>query len=636
MGEKKTSEEIIRDLENISPLALPKYIEECEFYDMTSSRKILDEAIAEFEKDGGAQNSILKPVFLSVADGLIEALPGGPKLRQKGLTPQRIYDECEAFSYEGALEPPMLGSPAYMEYKNAREYNRDFAKNERTKYSPETRAALYENKNAMNKYKENAVKNNGDSKNLIDEYTGRKNITAYKDNPDQRRNDPTARYQAQTDHIVPLKQIHDQVAGNYALSDNDIRIIANQDYNFALTSGKINQTKLDQTNSDYVKKNKDVLDKTTRDLMLQKEREAQAALNSKTNEIVGKNLLFQGTVSGNEAKAAYQKFAEENGRKPTTAEKNAIKSDLQKQKTLDVHGQLAKNAAGQAANYAIGNVIVFILKPLYYEIKDTFVNGFKDGVNASSGLEAIRIRFTRVKDYVVKNVAAFIGDNLWDFIKGLVSSLIEGIISLFVGIFKQILKIIKEGFRLFVQSAKILWGKDSAQRSAAEKGDAIIKLIGSSVMALAGIGIEALLNRIPGVGKFSVVLATMLSGIASALFMYLLDKADLFSVKAEKREQRIKEIFELRIEDLKNDTRTFDASVRNKIREQRIAYEKLSASMDSALEHDDFSAVSKSLDGFAAFFHVTLPYQDNDSFIRYVKTHPVIRIGDDEAEPALQ
>ena len=623
MAEYKTSEQIIKDLEQISPLALPQYIAQCEFYDSTSTRKVLDEAIQEFEKDGGKVDSILKPVILSIADGLIEALPNTRELRRKGLTPQRIYNECEAFSYDAKLEPP-LTETAYIDYKNSRDAT-DIHRDNITATRAQFDRSKYSNNNAMNKYKSAAVQQSS-SKNLTDEYTGKKNITAYKNNPDFRRNDPTNRQQAQTDHIVPLKQIHNQLVDNYALSDNDIRIIANQDYNFALTSGQINQTKLDKTNSEYVRNNADALDETTKQLMLQKEKEAQAALDYKTNEIVGKNLLFKGTVYGKDATAAYIAFTEKHGRKPTAEEKEEIKNNLQIDKTIELHGKLLNSAKDQAVNCAVGNVIMFIIKPLYFELKDTFINGFKDGVNADSGLEAIQIRFTRVKDYVLKNVISFIGDNLWDFVKGLVSSLIEGIISMFVGIFKQILKLIKEGIRIFVQSAKILWGKDSASMSAAEKGDAIVKLVGGSVMAIAGIGIEALLNKI-GIGDpWSTVLATMLSGMASALFMYLLDKADLFSVKAERREARIKEIFELRKQELMENTCNFDAEVRNAMRQQRIAYEKLQLSMDSALEEQDFSKASQVLDCFADFFKVEIPYNDTESFIKYVKEQKVITI----------
>lgn len=118
-----------------------------------------------------------------------------------------------------------------------------------------------------------------------------------------------------------------------------------------------------------------------------------------------------------------------------------------------------KNAANQSKDYVVGNVILFIIKPLYFEISDIFVNGLKEGVNADSTIKAFRIRFGRVKDYVLKNALAFLGNNVWEFVKGLVSSLVEGIISLFIGIFKQVLKVIKEGIKVFVQAGKVLFGK---------------------------------------------------------------------------------------------------------------------------------------------------------------------------------
>ena len=157
-------------------------------------------------------------------------------------------------------------------------------------------------------------------------------------------------------------------------------------------------------------------------------------------------------------------------------------------------------------------------------------------------MEALKIRFGRVKHHVLTHAKGFLGDNIWEFVKGFVSSLIEGIVSLFVGVFKQILKVIKEGIKIFVQSAKVLFGEGSKEMTPAQKGDAIIKIIGGSVLAISGVAVESLLNKI-GIGEpWSVVLATMISGIASALFMYVLDKADIFSTKAENRRDRIIEI----------------------------------------------------------------------------------------------
>ena len=109
--------------------------------------------------------------------------------------------------------------------------------------------------------------------------------------------------------------------------------------------------------------------------------------------------------------------------------------------------------------------------------------------------------------------------------------------------------------------------------------------------------------------------------------MYLLDKADLFSLKASRREQRIKEIFELRKKDLDEDTKHFDLAVRNKMREQRIAYERYCAALDKSLDAHDSSAVSEALDDLAAYFNVKLPYHDTESFVDFVKNNPDIKIG---------
>ena len=104
--------------------------------------------------------------------------------------------------------------------------------------------------------------NNGGRINARDEYTGEKNVYQYRSQPDARRNIEKYKHdhQAEVDHIVPLKQIHEQFKGNYALTDTDIKNIANNDSNYALTSARINRgagapgkgCKLDKTNSEFV------------------------------------------------------------------------------------------------------------------------------------------------------------------------------------------------------------------------------------------------------------------------------------------------------------------------------------------------------------------------------------------------
>ena len=270
------------------------------------------------------------------------------------------------------------------------------------------------------------------------------------------------------------------------------------------------------------------------------------------------------------------------------------------------------------------NLFPTTLKPIYYEISDIFKNGLKEGVGADSGSQALGIRFTRVKKYVMTHAKAFFGDSILDFVKGFVSSLIEGIISLFVGMLKQVLKILKEGVKILVGSVQILFGKNAKAMSPAQKGDAIIKLIGGSVIAISGVALESLLNKI-GIGDpWSVVLSTMLSGIASALFMYILNKADLFSTKAERRYERVKEIFDERIKDVQEATELFDRVALETMKEQRLQFESIQEEINTGLESNDIDSINTGLYKLADFMKVDLPYSNTKEFCDYMDSEEVL------------
>lgn len=590
----------LEELKSASPLESIKLLQEIELYDAKSSQEIIDEVYEQFASGENMKDEVLKPVFLSVVDGLLEATAGGRAARKKGLTASRVLTECENFTYGDENFGTSVNG--YTEYKNARE-NEDVNSNMTQEYERDN----YENKAAMNRYKAQKVEEANGAKNLENEYTGQKNITAYQANPDNRRNDPTHRYQGQPDHIVPLKQIHEKFKSNYALDDSDIKRISNIDDNLALTSAEINQVKKEMSNKEYIDfmdEHGNPVDEKTKENMLKLQRDAEKAVDAEANKTILKNLTGKGEVNSATMKAAVEEFKEENdGQLPTKEQRKAIEDKLKKEKTAEIRGKAVKDAANQAKDYAVGNLILFIVKPVYFELSDIFKNGLQGGVNADSGIDAIKIRFGRIKKYVLTNAKAFLGDNAWDFVKGFVSSLVEGIISLFVGVFKQILKVIKEGVKIFTQSVKILFGEQSKNMSPSEKGDAIVKLLGGSVIAIAGIGIEALINKI-GIGEpWSIVLATMLSGIASALFMYLLDKADLFSVKAEKRRNRIIEIFDERIKDINEASTDLDQYI-DTLTTQRNTFENILKSINVSIDDNNVDDINNGLDAMGSFMGV--------------------------------
>jgi hypothetical protein len=85
--------------------------------------------------------------------------------------------------------------------------------------------------------------------------------------------------------------------------------------------------------------------------------------------------------------------------------------------------------------------------------------------------------------YIEKNIRAMAQGGIQNFLNSFFSMLIEGILQCFVGIFKHILRAVSEGTRIFIQAIPVLNDKT---KSAAEKGDAILKIVAFSSTALVG------------------------------------------------------------------------------------------------------------------------------------------------------
>lgn len=630
-----TSEEkdrLYARINGASPLELPNILKEIELYDEQDTIEVLNCIYEEFDSGDDLKKEVLIPVFTSIADGFLESTSATRKLRKKGLTASRIVKECQEFSYENPGHNAVIPN-AYEEYRNARDFT--------AKYGDESRIQYTNNRNIFEDdskeyYKKRAVAANKGYVNLIDEYTGERNITPYKNSPDGRRNDPTNRYQLQPDHIVPLAKVHEYLKGNYALSNDDITRIGNSDSNLALTAARINQGekgkggKNDMTNPEFVEdqrkkvKNGEPnldLSEETLTRMLLKDKEAREAIDKMVNETVKDNLLGKGTVSNKEYKEAYEKSEKILGRELTVEDRAIIDQHLAREKQKQILSMTADNALSQTKDYLVGNIVLYIIKPLYYEMADILSNGLCNGVKANNCQEAFKFRFGRIKDYVLANAKSFAGDNIWEFVKGLISSFIEGLISLFVGIFKQILKLIKEGCKVFIQACKVIWGEQSKSLTASQKGDAIIKLIGGSVIAMCGIGLEALINKIGIPDPWSVVISTALSGIASALFMLMLNKLDLFSVKPEKRLARVKDIFQERIKDIEEATIFMNETATSILKQQIEEFRRIVNAFDKAVKDKktcDYLPLAYDL---ADFFKIKLPYT-HESFIEFMDAHP--------------
>lgn len=640
--------QMIDDLRNASPLDIVQRMKEIELYDARSTREIIDEVYQQFDSSENVAEDIVKPVFLSIADGLLECTKATRNLRQKGLTASRLVNECVNFSYERPIKINGVAN-GYNDAKNARENIAKANKRYGENRDPYDRAKIDDDSKRYYRATKAQERSNS-SEMMTDEYTGMKNIYLSKDFPDADRLDPTGRFQAQADHIVPLKQVYEHYKNDITMSEGDMAVLANMDENLAMTAARINQGETDangksrggkgaSTNEEFVadqnrreEKGKPNLglSEETKERMRNMSQEAKNAMEQKEEESHNKRVLNNITGNGNYTNGERQKKIKEKekelGRKLTPEEKKDIENHLAHKQQKVIVSATATEAAKQARGEVIGNVIVSLIKPLYYEISDSVRHGIKDGVGAQTFGKALILRFGRLKDYAIKEIIPTVEHNMVEFVKAFISSLIENIINLFAGMVKKVLKAIKEGLRIFSQACTVLFGKNAKQMSSEEKGDAIIKIIGGGIVALCGLGIESLLGRLGLPDEVTTVLATILSGIASILFMLLLDKLDLFSTKASRRHARIIEIFDNRIRKIDNATQKFGAVAVEKLREQKMTYESISYDITQGIINNDTDAIVNGWKHVADFFEIDLPYTDTESFLKWMEENKKIII----------
>ena len=605
--------EQINKINTASPRELPNVLINMELYDRQSAKDLFNEINEKFDSES-METNVIMPVFTTITDAILDLKCFRGITKKLGLTSNRVIGECRSFNYEGKIS--MLMPDSFAENRNQQQTQIEWAHKNRSEYI----RSKYENTYSMGKYKKNKVEENGSKKNMTDEYTNERNITAKKNNPDQRRDDPKHEHNAETDHIVPLKQIFDKVQTNAGLSDGDIKDIANQDYNFAVTGRRINNPKRDMSNSAFIEKQDELkkagkpyveLSPEVQAIMIQKEKEAAMQIENNINATVLNNLKGKGKADRAERKAAIDKRQQELGRKLTKAERAQIDKKLARKKAIGIHKGNAKAAGKQTLFYALGSAVLMILKPLYYEIKDGFVNGFEEGVNATSYKEALKIRFGRVKNYIgaqISNLWNILG-SIMDMLKNFISALVEGLLSMFVGIFKKIFRVLKEGIKAFMEAWPILFGKESKNMTAAQKGDAIIKILGGSAVALCGIGIDMLLDKLAFIPEeLRGVVTTLLSGLASTLMFYALDKADLFNVKADQRNQRIDEIYIERIKDTTENTQGFEEIATKAYKEQVIQFESMMENLRNSIAIGSMLEVNKTLVGLANFLGIPMEH----------------------------
>ena len=585
VGQSLSFEEIYHDLNNTSPLHMSKKLIEYELHDQQSSLEIMDKIYEEFENGGDIVDGLVTPVFLNICDGLIKHPKLG--LAKSGITATRLVGEIKHFSYEDvhSSQRDIIQDKANLD-ENTKDCTDDKGLYSRSDMDNNRKSSIAKEKFNGNRtmHSELETNDNGSKKRL---YLFQNDEVIQKRKSEGKK---TTHLTQNADHNVPLKQVYDNFGTSTVLSKDDLKKIGNVDTNFDIISEKLNKSKGSQTWSEYLQKNPDAVNEQTKMKILAREQEAIKALEKEANRTVADNFLKESKHIQN------------------------------------ITGEAGKQAFNDSKNQAMGEVIILLIKPVYYEFSDIFKNGMIADLNTDSKIEAFKIRMNRVNEYVIKSLNGSFMDILKGFLKNFVTMVINGIVNAFVGLLKKILQVISEGFISIVEAIKIMM-KPSEELSAGQKADAITKLLATTVITFLGAYFEetilGFMNGTP-LEFLKDVIMIMLTGIASTVVVWLVDQADLFSVKDEKRLSRVKEVFALRIENIKNNTDIFEKSSIEVLAKQKLQFKKIIVDMNYAIDNN--LNVNDSIYKVADFMQIELQVKTTDDFVQMLIQNKTLSI----------
>ncbi|MEY8252912.1 MAG: hypothetical protein RPR91_11055 [Colwellia sp.] len=588
-----SAEELASKLNNSSPLQASKILIETELFEKKSSLDVLDEIYDHFENKESLIDELVTPIGLNVLDGIISHKK--LKLNRTGVTASRLWNEIKGFDYSTAgINAATLSDKQQLEgMRETREYNK------------EVRKEMTKRKNLDG----NKEKHFGDSltgESSIEVTGAGEKVEVYRYQKHAKSEGEKNRA-SDTDHVVPVKQINDRYAKNAFLTETDIAAITDADFNLIEISNELNRMKGAGSFQDLANRKGVLQQKRDSGVKLS----AQEKRDVKKLEGISDETLNNGIECENES-----------------AEN--ILSDAQGQAVENVKSNKTKIAkkAGlqsleQAQYQALGTAMIEAFKPLIYELSDSIKNGFEAGVGVTDLMAAIKIRFARVMEHIKKKIVPMLADFVKNIFQNFAKILIEGILGLVTGIFKSIMRIISEGFSAIVSAVKILC-TDSGAMSPTEKGDAIVKLLASTVTTFAVFYFsEHIVSAIPDEFIQDVCLAIM-SGVASTLVVYLIDKLDLFSVKHEKRSKLVAEIFQERIATIKKNTDAFNASSVQELAAQKVAFKKLYEDFESGIDND--FDITNNVNSIADFMKIDLKILDTESFLDTLTREKVLVI----------
>jgi hypothetical protein len=241
----------------------------------------------------------------------------------------------------------------------------------------------------------------------------------------------------------------------------------------------------------------------------------------------------------------------------------------------------ASEAAKMGLQQSIGLLLTEFLTASFDEIIDVYKRDMRADTQSASFFKALGGRLTRIANRVAEKwkdaLAAFKGGA----ISGFLSNLVTMLINMLVTTGKRVVRVIREGIMAILSALKMaLFPPKGMTR--AQAGDAALKLLAIGLTTSLGVMAEEVCEKAvtafftshlpmlaPLASPIASVLVATMTGIASALLVYWLDRLDIFGVRKQREhaailreldraiaesDQRINEMYDAEMRSLDLDT----------------------------------------------------------------------------------
>lgn len=580
-------EEIKQRLNNASPLQVSKTLIDIELFDQKDSLDILDAIYKEFDSGANIIDELVQPVSLSVIDSIVSH----PKLKlhKTGLSASRVLAEVKDFKYPESSQA-VTQRLQLNEMRTAREYNK------------EVRKTMTNRKN-LQKNKERHFGNNsqGYSDLEVNDDGSRQRVYRDKKSAEAKQHKHRA---ADTDHVIPVKQINDQYANNAFLQDPDIAAMTDNPSNLIEISNSYNRAKGAKNFSDMQAEKKGFEAKIKRGEKLTAEENKKYKNLSKYND----ETLENSVKKEKESTDALQKQAKQHA------------LDNVRKNKLEIGIKAGKQAGERTFYQSIGHALILFIKPLFFELGDAIKNGTAPDHDLISDIKRRMVRFGQ---YIKANIIPTLGAVAKDFCSNFFQVLLDGIVGLVTGLFKSVFRIVSEGFSAMVSAFKVLLTPGS-EMTGAEKADAISKIFASSIVTFVVFYFESVILPAIPIDFLKDIILAMLSGVGSVIVIYILNKIDIFSTKFDKRSRRIKEVFDYRVDQIKKNTDMFDTEAAKTLASDKLRFRTISEQLVTSIKEE--KNVNQSVYDLAEHFKIDLNIRSTDQFLNMLKNTDAVII----------